>query len=86
MHYGGFYEKRAIPVLKAALRETYSKNEFVGGRGPQIFRDREHSLVYHNEPNSLLWGFERFRGLEEVFDVAENLKKIGEHEYFGGLL
>src|SRR3989338_10239065 len=38
MHYGGWYKKEVIPFFNAALRETYSQNHFVGGRGPREFR------------------------------------------------
>lgn len=52
MSYQGRYEQRALPFLKRALMENYSKNIFLGGRGPENFSDGSGDglLIYKNEP------------------------------------
>lgn len=84
MHYGGWYKKEAIPLLKAALRETYLQNQFVGGRGPREYREENSPLLYRNHieaDNS----FTAFHGFENVVDT-EYGSILGEHRYFGGLM
>lgn len=78
MNYGGYYQERAIPLLMTALRSTYGKANFVGGRGPRVFRSGV--MVYVNHPR--LNGFVKFEGREEVF-VAETSEPLGFHEYWG---
>lgn len=85
MHYGGFYEKRAIPTLKAALQDAYSRNFFYGGRGPDLFIG-DSPFRYENKlDNPASGGFEDFCGHERVCDVYEE-REVGWHDYFGGLL
>lgn len=78
MNYGGFYEDGAILFLKQALRETYERGQFVGGRGPLTYTDG--SSVYVNKP--LLNNFSKFEGREEVFDTKSGAS-LGFHEYWG---
>lgn len=86
MHYGGFYVKKAIPLLKAALRSSYLSNKFLGGRGPRRF-SLGSPLWYNNLTQSHLNKFEAFVGYEEIYEVLEskNEKLLGEHHFFGGL-
>ncbi len=85
MHYGGFYKKEAIQFLKAALRATYSQNQFVGGRGPREYREEGNPLLYRNHIESSANSFARFHGFEDVVNT-ETDKTLGEHRFFGGLL
>ena len=78
MSYQGWYVKDAIPFLKQALGETYSKNEFLGGRGPNCFRSGEMIYINTVEPPN---DFRHFRGREEVFGRHD--LSIGWHEYQG---
>lgn len=99
MQYRGQYPKDIISFLKRALRQTYEKSEFVGGRGPKgyvegkkgderSFYDESGSggLWYQNSvPSNCDW--RRFSGNEQVYHVdyrGTNLK--GWHEYDGLLL
>jgi hypothetical protein len=80
MSYQGGYNKDAIPFLKQALRETYGRSQFIGGRGPHIFA--EDAMAYLNVleyPND----WRHFRGHEEV---RRNGQTLGWHEYQGLLL
>src|SRR3989344_1373024 len=83
MHYGGWYKKEVIPFLKAALRETYSQNQFVGGRGPQRYRNDEYPFLYCNDVGWIQCNFSNFHGLEYVLDETQT-QRLGEHSYFGG--
>ncbi|MBI2063959.1 MAG: hypothetical protein HYT65_03140 [Candidatus Yanofskybacteria bacterium] len=89
MHYGGWYDKRAIPFLKRALMRNYSENVFTGGRGPERLEDNDHILQYLNrvEQND----FRGFQGYEYIIATSYHAgvhsgQKLGEHHYFGGLL
>ena len=92
MQYWGRYEKRAIPLLKAALRSNYEQEIFHGGRGPTQFVDeaRFPDMLYANVMrNHERFGFERFSGVEGILakgEGSELLKHLGFHEYQGGLL
>lgn len=87
MHYGGFYVKRAIPIMKAALISAYNQNLFIGGRGPKKFRILGNPMRYNNHTPNHSKKFEAFSGYEEVYEVLEskNEKLLGEHHFFGGL-
>ncbi|MCR4311191.1 MAG: hypothetical protein NUV54_01300, partial [Candidatus Taylorbacteria bacterium] len=55
MHYHGWCrddDPQTIALLKAALRENYSKGVWRCGRGPSTFHDQEKwpGLVYTNVP------------------------------------
>lgn len=78
MQYGGWYEEEAIPLVQAALSETYAKSEFHGCRGPGYVLSDD--LVYMNTPR--LSGFGRFEGQEEVRRYSSN-ELLGVHEYSG---
>lgn len=75
---GGFYEKEAVPFLKRALLHAYERKEFVGGRGPLVFKS--DTLIYTNSPH--LNTFERFGGRESVFDEVMG-DSLGWHGYWG---
>jgi len=83
MSYGGIYPERLIPALKHALRRTYSKALFNGGRGESL-GDFEAGVFYvnHVETND----FSQFRGREEII-VRSPGTCIGEsrgyHDYWG---
>ena len=86
MHYGGWYQAVAIPLLKAALREAYVHKKFFGGRGPRDFQQviSGNPLQYLNHFDPDLNQFSRFRGHETVTYYDGFL--LGEHHYFGGLM
>lgn len=90
MHYGGFYRKQDIPLLKAALLASYSKNEFRGGRGPQYFTlEGFGHPMYSNDVKDTEMGFKKFRGHEWITIPDPGYAEVdvlGEHEFFGGLL
>lgn len=77
MSYQGEYQGEAIPFLKAALRSSYEKKEFNGGRGPMKV-PFGNIIDYSNN-----WGgnFEKFEGREEVLSYITKL--LGFHEFFG---
>lgn len=89
MHYGGWYEKSVIPLLKRALMRNYSEGIFLGGRGPIILEleGEDHTLQYlnWNEEND----FTNFNVYEQIIaaspQVGQPGKKMGEHHYFGGM-
>jgi len=78
MHYGGWYEKEAIPFLKFCLRRAYIERHFYGGRGPNFMRDDRFTYVNRIEHNN----FRDFAGEERIFDLSE--KCLGYHWYRGG--
>lgn len=86
MSYGGWYEKEVVPFLKQALKVSYEKGEFVGGRGPHYYTDytelteREGCLVYKNHQKRTSAG--SFDGWEEV-ENSRSGKRRGYHEYSG---
>ena len=85
MHYGGFYSKSVIPFLKRALQHTYSRTNFIGGRGPEEYREVGNNLIYQNKPNYTEFGFACFSGREVVFSTEDLNATLGEHRYFGGM-
>lgn len=82
MHYWGEYEEKAIPILKAILRETYAACQFCGGRGNDDLPASE-GLLYENVHRG---GFKSFSGRERVIDVAHQGRQLGYHAYSGGLM
>ena len=87
MQYCGYWEgedERVIPFLKRALMVTYSAKEFVGGRGPRIFRETKEGLLYCNYPESD--DFTNFKGHEEIIDQSNLTKFLFRHKYNGLLL
>lgn len=89
MQYRGQYPKDVIPFLKQALRQTYEKSEFVGGRGPIIYFEGgtiDTQLRYSNNVISGDW--RNFLGREEIYRSCggnQGAGMQGWHEY-GGLL
>lgn len=81
MHYSGRYEKRAIPLLKSALRRAYEHGHFNGGRGPKLFGSS--GLIYSNI--EIWWKFDKFSGHESIIDNEQNTI-LGSHAYNGQLL
>lgn len=80
MSYQGFYLKGAIPFLKRALIRAYELEgvgEFVGGRGPQIFKAGDYTYINCVEPPN---DWRHFRGIEKVF--CKNVW-LGWHQYQG---
>lgn len=84
MHYGGWYEKEAIPFLKSALMAAYQEGEFFGGRGPVEFMDKKEVFIYKNAGSFGDSSFSDFRGSEKIFELHTG-RTFGTHEYFGGL-
>lgn len=86
MHYWGYYEERAVPFLKSALRQQYGYEAFCGGRGPRITRYRtgDEYLIYRNQPESNDFG--DFHGSEEIMDASGGIEVLGYHEYMGRML
>lgn len=78
MHYGGRYEKTAIPFLKECLHRAYvQERRFYGGRGPFFVRGERFTYVNQARNNS----FDDFEGEERVFDLNEQC--FGYHWYRG---
>ena len=78
MSYQGLYLKRAIPFLKLVLWQTYSRQQFVGGRGPRFFVDSGMTYMNRVEPPNV---WRHFRGREEVYD--RDGRSMGWHDYQG---
>lgn len=81
MQYAGQYPKWVLKFLKQALRTTYQAGEFVGGRGPLEFLEK--NLEYRNRLDPHKTDFRNFQGEEEI--VMGGLQ-IGFHRYWGGLM
>ena len=85
MSYQGWYERRAIPFLKDALRASakmYGVNDIFncnGCRGPDGYED--NIFTYSNRWTG--FNFE-FGGREEIF--GPNNKYMGYHKYFSQIL
>lgn len=77
MHYGGRYEKEAIPFLKSCLHRAYSERRFYGGRGPYFMKNDRFTYVNRIEHNN----FREFAGEERVFNSDEQC--LGYHWYRG---
>ena len=89
MHYGGWYNRLAIPFLKRALARNYEQSIFEGGRGPTSLEGEDHTLQYLNTVEKK--GFVSFRGHDRIIvtSVATDFvagEVFGEHHYFGGLM
>ena len=90
MQYFGRYDEVGVHCLKAALRDTYSRKVFCGGRGE---RDFEYGIYhYWNDPLPHFGGsigrldiFNSFAGREQVTDGATGTT-IGWHSYQGGAM
>lgn len=90
MHYGGWYDERAIPFLKRALMRNYREKIFTGGRGPERLEGEDHTLQYLNRVKNRS-NFLSFEGTEQIITTSEQWglpvgQKVGEHHYFGGIL
>lgn len=81
MSYGGWYSPEALPILKAALRLSYERKKFIGGRGPESFS--KDSFSYTNLVES--WRFENFNGRESICR-SEDSFWFGTHRYSGHAL
>lgn len=83
MQYNGFcHEKRAIALVKKAMREAYSKRLFLGGRG--IKRLREADLAYGNSGSE---DIVRFNGSDWVVGCVDGREAmIFWHDYRGGFV
>ncbi len=78
MHYGGRYDKVAIPFLKTCLYRAYIfERRFYGGRGPVFVRDEYYTYVNMIDKNE----FADFAGEEQVFDLDNRC--LGYHWYRG---
>jgi hypothetical protein len=84
MQYAGWYEKKAIPCLKAALHYSYEKHEFNGGRGPREVKYGK--FVYSNSPNDFYNTFKVFDGSESIHVASHEATCLGVHQYRGGLM
>lgn len=89
MHYGGWYDEKAIPFLKQTLFLNYSGNIFLGGRGPKFLEKADRTMQYSNQVE--INSFAKFYGHEYI--VSGSIKTgvpegelLGEHRYFGGLM
>jgi hypothetical protein len=82
MQYFGWYYEEAIPCLKAALRESYAKKEFCGGRGPTFLETKAPKLHYMNKPDKC--SFDWFHGVETI--ETPGGATMGIHRYQGGLM
>ena len=89
MHtYGGHYPKHVIEFLKKVLRETYSKQHFLGGRGlPSL--DLDYDLEYdlclteakdHSFQKKIneIQNYSQFSGTEIIRDL-KGYKTVGYH-------
>ena len=78
MSCGGQYEKKAIPLVKMALRRSYGLRNFYGGRGSQQAKFR--GMLYLNTPKDNR--FDDFSGFERVW-VDSTGQSLGFHRYHG---
>ena len=79
MTYGGWYDSRAIEILKVALRGNYIEKIFAGCRGPRSLKMLGCSLVYTNQFRGT---FANFSGQESVTHLLTN-QPLGHHNYAG---
>jgi len=82
MSYGGYYPDDVVPVLKRALRLTYERCLFVGGRGESV-GDFENGILYVNTVDG---DFSQFRGREEIIIRSTDTcigGVAGYHHYWG---
>lgn len=83
MSYGGYYPEHLVPALKKALRLTYEKDTFNGGRGENV-GDFEAGIFYVNTIER--GDFSDFRGREEISTRSSEScvgETAGYHEYWG---
>ncbi|MDD2657138.1 MAG: DUF5680 domain-containing protein [Candidatus Pacebacteria bacterium] len=84
MQYFGWYYEEVIPCLKAALRESYGKKEFRGGRGPDFWESKSPVFHYTNKSDVFENTFGCFRGEESI--ETPGGATMGVHRYQGGLM
>ena len=87
MQYNGWYEPRALHLLKSALRENYTKAIWHGGRGPETWSEVGVAQLYVNSPEKD--SFSRFSGIEFIGAKEpdkDQTKVIGLHHYRGGFM
>jgi len=86
MQYRGSYTKEMIPFLKRALMTAYAKQEFFGGRGPDMYTEGgNNDLFYVNRIAKNDW--QDFKGREEIINRRNHRRyQMGWHEYDGLLL
>lgn len=89
MHTLGRYREESLPCLVEALREAYTKKEFIGGRGPVRDDHREWisygNFAYRNHPGPADFG--EFHGREEISTGwGPSNEHCGGCYYHGGLL
>ncbi|MFA6414922.1 MAG: DUF5680 domain-containing protein [Candidatus Paceibacterota bacterium] len=82
MQYFGWYYAEAILCLKTALRKSYAKKEFCGGRGPTFLETKAPKLHYMNKPDEC--SFDWFHGVETI--ETPGGATMGIHRYQGGLM
>jgi len=83
MSYGGYYPDELIRPLKKALRLTYEKGVFKGGRGETV-GDFEAGVFYVNTVEH--GDFSHFKGREEIVVRGPEScvgQTAGYHEYWG---
>lgn len=86
MVYWGSFKAESLPFLRQILAETYRNQEFVGGRGPEVYRSHDGAMLYHNllDPNKE--DFEFFSG-QEVLQTSQKSEGgpivLGSHHYAG---
>ncbi len=79
-------DKAAIELVKAALRETYKKHLFFGGRGLPTFLSKTASrMCYYNNVDDNTTAFSRFSGREAVVQSPPG-DELFYHNYSGKLL
>jgi hypothetical protein len=79
MHYGGWYHKLAIPILRQSLKVSYQSGKFNGGRGPDQLEGSDYAYLNHPVLGST---FARFSGVEYVRRKPGRVL-YGTHQYFG---
>lgn len=84
MQYHGVYDSEVIPFLKEALRQSYSRKNFHGGRGPLHLA--KNGMIYTNRVTyaGSDVSYDHFFGREEICDEDGHL--FGWHEYHGMLM
>lgn len=82
MHYGGQYPKEAMNCLKLALQKNYQNMVFLGGRGPEAFRNPEGKFIYSNALLEPAQKLNLFEGCE-VITESHSGKHVGSCNYSG---
>ncbi len=89
MSYGGFYEKEAIPCLKAALMANYTKRIFSAGRGEDMHQVGNYRYIIRWRHTAL---FEQFSAHETIVRIDQDSKdprepsattNMGGHDIWG---